>query len=98
MLGYMEQTLAPSEQQTSNSGLDHKLCLNCQKNAANPPHIPGVSAGGILCRSCQRKVVEKLRSFENPSTREARLTREKAEAVTREARKAKEPIDGLLYE
>lgn len=87
------------EQPTANTGLDHKLCLTCQKNPANPPHIPGVQVGGIMCRSCQRKVVEKLRSFELPEVREARIVREKQEAAAREAKRAKQGTGELvLYE
>lgn len=96
MLGHMEQILAQQEQ-VSNSGLDHKLCLNCQKNPANPTHIPGVQAGGILCRKCQRGVVAALMSHEHPDSRAARIAREKSEAAARESRKVKEGIEADLY-
>lgn len=73
-------TMPAPDFSTANRGLDHSLCLTCQKNPANPPHIPGISVGGIACRSCQRKTVEKLRSYENAALRAERVRQDQEQA------------------
>jgi hypothetical protein len=98
MLGIMEQQLMPPTQmQTSNNGLDHSKCLNCQKFPPNPPEASIGQSRGILCRNCQSGVVRALMAHESAESRERRIAAQQREQAEREARKLKEGIDADLY-